>query len=65
MEDLAKSWSNMSLSEMEDSGFILPKAQRTNEFIIVAKFLTTWALNMDAVARPFKQVWRCNDGFKI
>ena len=33
MEDLAESWSIISLSEMEDSGFILPKAQRTNEFI--------------------------------
>lgn len=28
MEDLAKSWSNMSLSEMEDSGFILPKSTK-------------------------------------
>lgn len=45
--------------------FVLPKARRTNEFILVAKFLTIRALNMDAVGRTFKQLQRCNDGFRI
>lgn len=47
------------------SGFVLPKIQRKNEFMIAAKFLTTRVLNMDAVGRTFKQVWRCSDGFMI
>ena len=52
-------------SKKEDSGFVLPKAQKKNKFIIAAKFLTTRALNMEAVGRTFKQLWRCSDSFKI
>ena len=44
-------------SKKEDSGFVLPKAQKKNKFIIAAKFLTTRALNMEAVGRTFKQLW--------
>lgn len=56
MEDLAKSWTKFSLSEKEELGFVLPKLQRKNEFMIMAKFLTPQALNMDAVGRTFKLV---------
>ena len=65
MKDLAKSWTKFSLSEKEELGFVLPKLQRKNEFMIVAKFLTPRVLNMDAVGRTFKRVWRCSDGFMI
>lgn len=56
MEDLAKSWTKFSLSEKEELGFVLPKLQRKNEFMIMAKFLTPQALNMVAVGRTFKRV---------
>lgn len=52
-------------SKKEDSGFVLPKARKENEFIIAAKFLTTRVLNMEAVGRTFKQLWWCSDSFKI
>lgn len=65
MEDLSRSWCKLSLSNGEDSGFVLPKSWRFNEFIIAAKYFTTRALNMDAIGRIFKQLWRCSDGFKI
>ena len=65
MEDFYSSWEKLSLSEKENMGFVLPNIPKRNEFIIAAKFLTTRALNTEAVGRTFKQVWRCSDGFKI
>ena len=55
----------MSLSEKEQIEFILPEYHRKGEFIIAAKFITSRFLQMEAVARTFKQLWRTNGGFKI
>ncbi|KAL0011099.1 hypothetical protein SO802_006207 [Lithocarpus litseifolius] len=65
MEDLSRFWGKLSLSDKEEKGYILPKVQRKNELMIAAKFLTTRALNMEAVGRTFMQVWRSCDGFKM
>ena len=65
MEDLAEQWSNFSLSEREKTGFVLNKDHRTGEFIIATLFLTPRFLNMEAMARTFKQLWRSTNGFKI
>ena len=65
MEDLTKNWSNLSLNEREGVGFTLRNQFRSAEFIIAAKFLTKHVLNMDAVARTFRQLWQSIDGFKI
>ena len=35
------------------------------EFIIAAKFLTKRVLNMEAVAKTFRQLWRSTEGFKM
>ena len=52
------SWHNLSLSEKEQTSFILPKDHRKGEFVIAAKFLTSCFLQMEAVARTFKQLWQ-------
>ena len=51
MEDLSRFWGKLSLSDREDTGFVLPKTLKSNEFIIAAKFFMTRVLNMDAVGR--------------
>ena len=58
-------WCNLSLSEKEQMGFILPEDHRKGEFVIVAKFLTSHFLQMEAVARTFKQLWRRGNGFRV
>ena len=65
MEQLTRSWNNLSLSEKERTGFILLENHRRGEFLIAAKFFTTRFLQMEAVARIFKQLWRTTNGFKI
>ncbi|XP_065630505.1 uncharacterized protein LOC136067948 [Quercus suber] len=65
MEQLTMSWNNMSLSDKEQFDFILPEDHRKGEFIIAAKFLTSHFLQMEAVARTFKQLWKTDNGFKI
>ena len=65
MEDLAEKWSKFSLSEKENIGLVLNKDQCSGEFILATQFLTLWFLNMEAMARTFKQLWHSTNGFKI
>ena len=41
MEDLTNIWNNLSLPKRENTGLVLQNDQRTGEFILAAKFLTT------------------------
>ena len=65
MEQLTENWNNMSLSEKGQIEFILPEDYRKGEFIIAAKFITSRFLQMEVVARTFKQLWKTNRGFKF
>lgn len=53
------------MSEQEGGKFRLHKALELSEFIIAAKFLIKRALNIEAVARTFKQLWQSRNGFRI
>ena len=59
------SWNNLSFSNKERSGFILPKDHRRGEFVIAAKFFTSRFLQMEAVASTFRQLWRTTNGFRV
>ena len=65
VEEITRSWNNLSLDEREGSRITLKNTSRSSEFILAAKFLTKRVLNMDAVARTFRQLWRSTAGFKI
>ena len=58
-------WENLTLSKKEQVGYVLPEDHRKGEFIIAAKFLTSRFLQMEVMARMFKQLWRTNRGFRI
>lgn len=55
--------SRLSLFE-EGLWFVLNNNLRTQEFIIVVKFLTKCVLNVDVVVRTFKSLWQSQNGFK-
>ena len=65
MEDLSKQWTKLSLLDREGDKITLGKNQESNEYIIAAKFLTRRALNVDAIGRTFKPLWRVINGFII
>ena len=53
MEDLTKNWSELSLSDREHAGFVLPKIHKSGEYIIAVKFLTSHYLIMEAAICMF------------
>ena len=65
MEDLTNNWSELSLSNREHTGFVLPKIHKSGEYIIAAKLLTLRYLVMEAVVHTFQQQWRSVNGYKI
>ena len=65
MEDLTKSWSCLTLSEIEGSSLRLTEEQVEIEHVLAVKFLTKRALNIDAIAKTFTPLWRAKNGFKI
>lgn len=65
MEDLANIWSNLSLTEKENTSLKLQQDQRSREFIIATKFLATHFFNMEAMVRTSKQLWHSMNEFKI
>ena len=65
MEDLSKQWINFFLLDREGDKITLGKNKESNEHNIAAKFFTRRALNVDAIARTFKPLWRASNGFTI
>ena len=65
MEEITEGWSRLSLQGPEDDGFRLWSEMGSEEFVLAAKFFTKRALNTDAIARNFSQLWCSRNGFKI
>ncbi|KAK9992436.1 hypothetical protein SO802_027421 [Lithocarpus litseifolius] len=65
MEDLAQSWTWLTLSDREGSGCCLLEEDRIEDFSIAAKFLTKRVINIEVIAKTFTPLWRAKNGFKI
>ncbi|XP_075636755.1 uncharacterized protein LOC142608993 [Castanea sativa] len=61
MEDLTRHWNCLSLSEQEGDDVCFKKDRCSKEYIIAAQFFTKHALNMEAVARTFKLLWKAEN----
>ena len=65
MEDLTKSWSCLTLSDVEGSNLKITEEEAVTEHVLAAKFLTKRALNIEAIAKTFSPIWRAKNGFKV
>ncbi|KAK7832538.1 uncharacterized protein CFP56_026312 [Quercus suber] len=65
MDDLTSRCEKLSLSVREGRRVKLSNHQRASEHVLAAKFLTRRALNMEAVARTFRPLWRTKESFQI
>ena len=65
MEELTKSWSCLTLLDIEGSNIQIKEEEAVTDFVLAAKFLTKRALNIDAIAKTFTPLWRSKNGFKI
>ena len=67
MDDILYNWKKLSLTEEEDTKLSLSKSKNLciKEFVLAAKFLTKRALNVEAIGRTFKLLWRAKKEFKV
>ena len=67
MDDILQDWKKISLTEEEDTKLSLSKSKNlhSKEFVLAAKFLTRRALNVEAIGRTFKPLWRAKKEFKV
>ena len=65
MVDLAKSWSCLTISDFEGSQLSITEEDAMTDFVLIAKFLTKRALNIEVIAKTFTPLWRMKNGFKV
>ena len=56
MDDITQGWNNLSLIDREEDDVKLRRKGHSEEFALMARFLTSKALSMDAVARTFNPI---------
>ena len=65
MDDLTRSWKQLSLSDKEGKKLALAKNKKMVEFVLAAKFLTKKNVSVDAVAKTFRPLWHMSSDFCI
>ena len=65
MENLSVMWRQFSLSESEGKDFVIQEPVTVEEVYIAARFFTGRVLNMEAIARTFKLLWRTQKWFEV
>ena len=53
MEEISKRWKKLSLTDIEGDKFDLSKEKKIPEFVLVGKFFTRRAINIEALAKTF------------
>ena len=65
-DEVLRDWKRLSLTGEEGERVILKKSHfsSNNKHVLVARFMTRRALNVEAVGRTFKPLWRALKDFK-
>ena len=65
MEEISKRWKKLSLTDIEGDKFDLSKEKKIPEFVLVGKFFTRRAINIEALAKTFRPLWRMRRNFEV
>ena len=67
MDEILEDWGKFFLTDIERAKVSLKKSKNLNkkEYVLVAKFMTRRVLNVDAIGRTFKPLWRSRNNFKF
>ena len=65
MDDLAQRWQKLSLLVNEGNKVDLTVKKKEGEHVLAAKFLTHRNVNLEAVARTFRPIWRTRGSFEV
>ena len=58
-------WERFLLSDSEGRRYVVQDSMEEGEFFMAARFYTGRVLNMEAIARTFKMLWRTRKGFEV
>uniref|UniRef100_A0A2N9GM00 RNase H type-1 domain-containing protein n=1 Tax=Fagus sylvatica TaxID=28930 RepID=A0A2N9GM00_FAGSY len=64
MEEITSLWDRLSLTAKEEVRVDLSDEQETKGGVLAAKFFTKRVINIDAVLRTLKPIWRAESGLK-
>ena len=64
MDELAQKWKKLSLTFVEGRRIYLSRKKKTGIHVVAAKFLTHQNINIKAVARTFRPIWRTRGNFE-
>ena len=65
MEDLAKKCENLKLLEHKGDEVDLDEQEVAEGFILAAKFLTKRRINLEAIVKAFKPIWKTTENFEV
>lgn len=65
MEVLTNHYNGLLITDRDRPTFDLEEEMPMPKFIIVAKFFTSRALNIDAISVNYTSLWRSENGFKV
>lgn len=65
MEDLTSRWKSFLLTEVEESKVDLMRDKKKMGAVLAAKFFTSRNVNVEAVAKTFRPIWRTRGNFEV
>ena len=65
MESMSAIWKKLSLTDSEGSKHSMKDEPIMGDYLLATKFYTRRVLNMEAIEKTFKLVWRTRKGFEV
>ena len=65
MEELSSRWKKLTLLNSEENWIALRANRKKRDFVLVGKFFTRRTLNVEAIAKTFRPLWRTKGGFNV